>query len=141
MKMKRGRTGRAVSMPSGIGAGIGTGIAVMILGGMILAWLVERESIPFENIGYGCMVIQLASSWLGSVIAGRMVKHRLAAVTAGVCAGLFAVLLMMSLLFDGGLEAVWVTAGMLALGGGISRIGTVFGGMGGVRRRKKVAYR
>lgn len=70
-------TGKAMAFTTGVGIGTGLSAALTVLGALIVAWLVEQESITKEGIGYGAMVILLVSSVAGAWTAAALVKHRL----------------------------------------------------------------
>ena len=87
MAMKRKRSGRAMSMPAGVGLGIGVSYLVTLLGAAVVAWLVLSERIGEGSIGWGSMAVLLIASCAGVVAAGRAIRHDLWTVTGLTAAG------------------------------------------------------
>ena len=111
--------GRAMSMPAGIGLGASISLLVMLLGCGITAMLLDQEVMKQETVGYAAMGILFASSVAGSLVAVKMIKHRLLLVSMveGVC--YYALLLLINgLLFGGAVSGAGVTA-LLILGGSL----------------------
>lgn len=141
MSRKRRPTGRSMSIPAGIAAGIGIALAITVLGAMVLAWLVVTERLGEDAIGWGCMVILPLASAAGSVAAWRLIRHQRLTVSMITCGGYYLALLAIALLFGGGYEGLGVTALLVLLGGGIGLIPALFGGGSGARRHKIPALR
>ncbi len=139
--MVKKRNGRAMSMPAGVGVGVGLCVIVSIIGGVVLAWLVASERVGEMAIGYGCMVIQLLSAALGSVTAWRCIRHNKLAVSGLTVGGYYLLLLIMALSFGNGFSGMGVTALMVLLGGGIVQIPALFGNRSGAYRHKIKAFR
>ncbi len=138
---KRKASGKVMSMPAGIGLGIGICGLVTLVGAVILAWLVSTERVGEQNVGWGCMAIQSAAALAGSLSAWTAIRHKRLMVTGLTAAGYYGLLLVMALAFGGGLTGMGMTAAMVALGGGIWQIPVLFGGGSGARRHKRMAYR
>ena len=115
-------TGTAMAMPAGIALGAGLSMLVTVVGSMLVAWLVSRESMPESAMGYGAMAILLIASALGAWLTAKRVKHRrllVCALTGGVY---YLCLLACTALFFGGqysgmgVTALVVLAGCLSVG-------------------------
>lgn len=133
MATKLKRTGRSMSIPAGIGIGLGTALAVMVVGAMILAWLIASERAGEDAIGWGGMVILPVASVLGNLCAWGMIRHRRLMITGITTAGLYVLLLLLALPFGGQYEGLGTTALLVALGGGISLIPAALGSGSGAR--------
>lgn len=132
MKGKRKMTATTASMPGGLAVGGGVSLGVTLLLSAVLAWLVHRETIAMENIGYGILVLLLMASFLGAETAfGRIRRQRL--LVCGL-SGLiyFALLLSITALFFGGqYSGVGVTALLILAGSGAAALLGLRRGRGG----------
>ena len=91
--------------------GAGSALLCSLAGSAILAYLIQKESVAYDAMGYGIMMILLGSSLAGSYLAWRKIKHRRAAVCLATGGTFFLMLLSITALFFGGqFEAVGVTA-------------------------------
>lgn len=133
-------TGRAMTMPAGLALGVAVSIGITILSSALIAKLVESERMQQTQIGYGVMVVLMASSFLGALLAAEKIKRLRLAVCALSGVLYFGCLMSITALFFGGrYEAVGVT-GLLVMGGAMLAVLT--GGApkrGGNRRKVKIA--
>ena len=114
---KNKMTGRAKSLPVGAFQGALYGFAWTLLAAAVLAWLIQKEVIREEGIGYGSMVILLTSSALGARIGCSKVRRQ--KLLTCLCSGgmYFLLLLSMTALFFGGqYTGIGVTV-LLVMGG------------------------
>ncbi len=139
--MAKKRNGRVMSMPAGIGLGVGTSGIVTLIGAMVLAWLISTERAGEDAVGWGCMVIQLLASAVGCITAWRVIRHKRLMVTGLTAVSYYLALLIMSLAFGAGFTGMGTTAAMVVLGGGITQFPVLFGGGSGAHKHKKVAFR
>lgn len=95
-------TGKAMSVPGGIGLAAVVSIATTLLMSGLLAWLVLTERVGEIAVGYGTMVILLVSSFLGAMIAAGVIKHRKMMVCLLSGAAYLLCLLACTALFLGG---------------------------------------
>lgn len=95
-------SGRAISIPAGVGAGIIVSMIATLLGAVVAAWLLNDQRIETQQIGYVSMVTLLVSSALGAWIASGLVKHRYLVVCLAAGGGYYAALLGITALFFGG---------------------------------------
>ena len=95
-------SGRALSMPAGIGMGVIVSVALTLLGAAAVAWLLSSERMETTQIGYGSMITLLLSSSVGAWIASSTVKHRHMVVCLASGGGYYASLLAITALFFGG---------------------------------------
>ncbi len=102
MVVNRKPTGRASAMPAGLATGALTAVGVTLAGAAVLAKLIEAGGIAENSSGYGIMMILLAASWLGSVVACRKIKRQLLAVCLMSGAVYFGILMLTTALFFGG---------------------------------------
>ena len=104
-------TGRAVSIPAGIGLGILISVGITFLMSAVLAWMIARETLAESSIGYGVILILLSSTAIGCWICVLKTKRRRMLVSLAVGAGYFIMLLMCTAFFFGGqYQGMGVTA-------------------------------
>ena len=110
---------------------------VTLLGAVIFAWLLNGERMQMASIGYGTMIILLAASALGALLAFRCVRRQRLVVCLLSGAVYYLSLLAMTALFFGGqYEGVGVT-GLVILGGSLA-VGLM--GLKGEKRGYKRRY-
>lgn len=110
-------TGRAMTIPGGVGIAAITSIVTTLLMSGILAWLVLTERVGESVVGYGAMVILLVSSFFGAMIAAGMIKHRKMMVCLLSGAAYFLCLLACTALFLGGqYQGVGISALLILVG-------------------------
>ena len=124
MKANGKITGKASSMPAGIGLGTVIIMLITLIGAMLAAWMLDKQIIPEDAVGYISLVILLASSSMGAFIAVNRIKHRKMMVCM-VCAGCYYMMLLMctALAFGGQYTGMGVTA--LAVMGSALAVGLI----------------
>ena len=130
-----------MSMPGGILLGIGFAMAITVIGAVALSYLVMKEQMDFAAVGYGAMVILVASSLVGSLVAAGRVGHRRLVVCAICAAGYFLLLLIIGLAFGGMRQGILPTIVCICLGGGIAAAGPMLGKSSGGRKRHFKTFR
>ena len=126
-------------MPAGIGIGVGISILVLLLGCAVIAALLNNETIGMDALGYGAVIILLASSYIGAVTAASLIKRQrliVCAVHAGFT--LTILLLINGMLFGGSVSGLGATT-VLLMGGGACAALTNMERKG--RRRSKLRIR
>lgn len=121
-------TGKTSSMPGGLAAGAGVSLGLTLGGTGLMAWLVNRELLEMEAVGYGILGMLLMASFLGAMAAFRRIRRRRMVVclaSGGVYLGML--LSITALFFGGQYSGVWTTA-LLILAGSLTA------GLLGVRR-------
>ena len=110
-------TGRATSIPVGIAWSALTSLSVTMIGCGILAWAINKETIPWEETGYAIMIIVITASFLGASAACKRIKRKRLMVCA-IAAGIYMLelLSMTALFFHGQYDGVGET-GLLILCG------------------------
>lgn len=112
-------TGRISSMPKGIAAGVLTALLLTCLLGAVLAFLISREIVLQENMGYWIMAILFTASATGGVASYRRIRHRRALVFTLTAGAFLASLISLTALFFGGrFEGVVPTAALIIGGSG-----------------------
>lgn len=142
MKGTQKLTGRAMSMPGGLAAGAAVSLAVTLFSAALIANMVDTGRLPEEKIGYGIMVLLLAASFLGAVVAnGRIKRQRL--MVSMLSGGIFFLILLSitALFFGGQYSGVGVTAGLILAGSGAAALLGLRQGRGGKRPKTKLKYR
>lgn len=110
-------TGRAKSMPIGIGIGVVTGMAIILVLLAILSKLVLLNILREENTGYGIMASLIVSPFIGATVAMKLVKRRKMLVAFATGAGMFCIMIALTaLLFGGMYDGVPVTTALFASG-------------------------
>lgn len=134
---------RKSAMPAAAGIGIGLGVSVIVtlVGASLLSYLILRETVGENGVGYGSMGIQAVSAAAGALTASKLVKRR-RLVICGILASAYFVLLlsMTALFFDGQYSGVGSTAAMVLLGAAAAALPAVIG-KGSGKRRKIPSYR
>lgn len=130
-------TGKAVSIPAGVGIGTLAALGWTLLCAAVLAKLMEMEILPENAVGYGAMMILLSGSFLGSLLAVQKVKSRRLQVSMLTAAGFYLSLLAMTALFFGGQYTGMGVTGLLVFGGSGT---SVLMGMGSGKRKHPRGY-
>ena len=131
-------TGRAMTLPGGLAVGLGVSMFVTIAATLILTKLVIGERMQMQNIGYGILILLIAASFLGAMVAQGRVKHRrlLVCILSGVV--YYCVLLGSTALFFGGqYSAVGVTGLLVLAGSGAAALLEAGKGSGRKTRRSR----
>ena len=122
MIMNKRVTGKAKSLPFGIGIGLLSGMALTIGVVAIVANLILNEKMGEQTIGYAAIVVLLTSSALGAWLATTMVKRRWMLVCLATGGGYFLCLLAITALFFGG-QFQGVGATVISVIGGCGAVG------------------
>ena len=132
-------TGTASSMPAGLALGGAVSTILTVITTALCAWLISRESLPQESVGYCVMVILVASSTMGAWVSVKRIKHRKLLVCTLSGAIYFAILIATNILFFGGLySGVGVTALLILCGCGLVVLsGTKGEGRSHSRKRRR----
>ncbi len=131
-------TGRSSSVPGGLAAGAAVSMLSTVVIAMILAKLIQSQTLAQERIGYGIMTLLFISSFLGAAVSQGRVKHRRLMVC--MLSGLvyFVLLMSMTALFFGGqYSAVGVTACLVFGAAGCAGL-LLAGGRGGSSKHRKI---
>lgn len=131
-------TGKASTIPMGIAIGEACSLAVVVMGSIFLAKMIELEKVPWETAGYWIMGILLLASFAGTIVSCGKIRRKKLQVSL-IHASVFGVILMLiTLLFFGGkYEAVGVT--WLLIFGGSSASWVLMGNQR--TRKRKHVYR
>lgn len=113
----RKQTGRAMSMPGGLAVGAAVSIGWSVIGAMIMAKLIDTETMPETAIGYGSIVILVTASFLGAMAAHSKIK-RLRVQVCLMAGGIYYLILLATtaLFFGGQYTGMGVTAAMVMSG-------------------------
>lgn len=110
-------SGKAMSMPAGIGLGITLDFLLLIGMLALLAFLVTTDRIQENSVGYGIMTVMLLSAFCGAAAACKLIQHRFVMVAALTGVGYFILLLSMTaLLFGGQYVGVFPTSTLIIAG-------------------------
>ncbi len=119
MGKKHKNPGRTISVPAGVVLGVVAGVAVMLLGAVLLAYLIINERLGMEAMGIGTAVITALSTAAGAWVACAVVKQKKLMVAGLVAIAFFLVLLgITATFFDGLFADVGITALMILVGAG-----------------------
>ena len=110
-------TGRASSMPTGLALGAGVNLLVTGISVFLMAKLLQREVIQWEDTGYGVMLLLLGASFLGALTAAKKIKRQ-SILICGLSGLIYmGILLSITAMFFGGqFEAVGVSAALVFAG-------------------------
>ena len=135
-------TGRASSVPAGLAMGAAVSIAVTGILTAVLAMLLDRETISWDAVGYGILVMIMLSAYLGAITAWMRIRRQRLLVCLMSGGVYFALLLSVTALFFGGqYEAVTVTALLVAGGTGCACLPGVGQGRRNIKRKRGKHYR
>lgn len=123
-------SGRAVSIPKGLAMGNGVSLGLTLLLSLVLAGLISRERLQWDQIGYGILVILFFSALLGAAISVRAVKRQRLMIALGSGLLFWATLIAITALFFGGQYDGMPVTGLVIL----AACGTV--ALMGLRREK-----
>jgi len=120
--MKAYGNGRAVPLPVGAALGGLYGFMWTFLASAILSWMIRKQWLDMESVGYGSMFILLTASMLSATISYRKVKIRrfLSCISGGI--GYLLLLLGMTALFFGGQYVGFGVTCLLILGGSVAAV-------------------
>lgn len=125
-----------MSMPAGLAVGAAASLGMTLLSAAILAKLVDMETVAWENIGYGIVILLVLASFFGAMTAYAKIKRQRLLVCGVSGVIYFGILLAITALFFGGqYEAVGVTAGLVFGGSACAWLLGLRGG--GSKNRKK----
>ncbi len=135
-------TGRTMSVPAGLAFGAVISMSVTILAAAVLAKLVDMETLAWESIGYGIMVLLMLASFLGASASYFRIKRQRLIVCMMSGMVYFALLLSMTaLLFGGQYEAIGVTAVLIFCGSACAGLLGLRPGREGSRRKMRKQHR
>ena len=131
-------TGRASSVPTGLGMGLGLSLGLTVLFSALTAWLWGGEVIDEGAVGYFAMLTLLLSSGAGAWLSWRRIRHRRLLVCGLSAVCYFLSLIGITALFFGGQYSAVGVTGLLILGGAgaVALLGLRGGKSTSVRRRK-----
>ena len=114
------KTGKATSVPRGLGLSLAMNIIITAAVAAIIAVLLSRKIIPWENTGYWIMGMLLTASFIGGKIAISAIKSQryLVSIMSGALYWMF--LLCITALFFGGHYSSVLETGALILSGSIA---------------------
>ena len=132
-------TARAMTIPAGLAVSVGTALALTAACSGLAAWMILRGLIPETVAGYLAMVILLASSAVGAIVAEGTIQRLRAQMCLAAAGGYYLSLLVVTAVFFGGqYQGMGVTALMVACGSALVILLAPGGkNRAGCRRRKK----
>lgn len=137
MQTKQKYTGRTLSVPAGIGIGLAVSVGITGASIAVLAKLVDSETMPWENVGYGIMVMLLAASFFGALIAYGKIKRQRLMVCLLTGAAFFGTLLALTALFFGGqFDGALFSFLLVLAGSGAAGLLGLRQGRGGAQKRR-----
>lgn len=135
-------SGRADSIPVGLTVGAISSILLTLVCSIILAKMVDKGKIQWENIGYGIMVQTMASSFAGAKIAYMRVKRQRLLICLLSGAIYYSVLIVIAAVFFGGqYDGMAVTALLVLAGCGSASLLGLRIGKTGQHKIKKIRHR
>ena len=101
MTVNRKPTGRAASIPVGLGWGAAVSMAATVLGAAVVAKLIDCGIMGWDSCGYGILMILLMASWMGAVMAAGKVRRMRMIISLTAGAVYFGCLMLVTALFFG----------------------------------------
>lgn len=141
MSYRKRRSGRAMSIPAGVGIGVASSLIISLVAIMVLAWLIVTEKAGQGILGYAVMGIEAIASMVGCFVSVACIKHKNLMVSIFTCIGFYLILMVSGMAFGGIHEGMIVTGIMIILGGAISQIPALIGTGSGGRKHKTPTYR
>lgn len=134
--MGKKATGRAKSMPAGLATGAAVSMGITMALCAIGAWMIDREILKENTVGYIAIVILLGASYMGCLTAATAIKHRYVLVCSISAMIYYAILLSMNAVcFDGIYQGMGVTALLVLCGATLAWMTTQRQGRGGKKKR------
>ena len=110
-----------IGVPMGIAIGVIAAVAVMMIGALITANLVLKETVSMNSIGLAAMCILAAATAAGTTLAMVLTKEKNLLVCGITALAVYLVLLCITaVFFDGMYRSMGLTAVAVLIGGGIS---------------------
>lgn len=134
--MLKQQTGRRTNPGKAVLSGTATALTCAFAGAAILAWLVDREYMKMENIGYGILVGHVLAVYLGTRLAVTGAGKDGPAAAGITSAAYYLVLLLINGMFFGGSFAGLGTTAILVLLATAAAIVTNGAGKGRRRHRR-----
>lgn len=125
MTVNRKPTGTASSVPVGLVYGVLTSTAVTLILTAVVAKLIDREILAWENTGYAVLLMLLISSWLGAIVTAARIKRQRLIMCLAAGGTYFGILMIITALFFGGKYSGVMATGLLVLCG--SLLGAISG--------------
>lgn len=117
MTIRKPQNGRAVSMTQGLMTGLAVSFTITLAATTILAKVIDKEILPWQNIGYAIIPILLLGSFAGAYTACQKIKRQKLGVSMLSGALYWIGLMAITALFYGGkYESVAVTAALIMAG-------------------------
>lgn len=134
MTVNRKPTGRASSIPAGLGWGTAVSMAMTFLGAAAVAKLIDGGMMDWSKCGYGVLGILLLSAWMGALVAAGKIRRMRLSVCMAMGGIYFCCLMLITALFFGGqYSGVGETALLIFCG---SMLGVLTGYPGKTRRNR-----
>lgn len=117
MTIRKPQNGRATSMTQGLITGLAINFIITLAATAILAKMIDREILPWQNIGYAIIPVLIFGSFAGAYTACQKIKRQKLGVS--MLSGLLywiALMAMTALFYGGKYESVAVTAALIMVG-------------------------
>lgn len=135
-------TGRTTSVPSGLAIGASVSLLLTLTAVAILAMLVDKQFLDWENIGYGIMALITISSFTGAILSYSKIKRQRLMICLLSGFLYFGILLSITALFFGGqFESVGITGLLTMIGSGCAGLLGTGSRKGGKYRKKPYSNR
>lgn len=116
------RSGKALSVPAGLGVSLTVNVSVALVTLVLVAYNVHKKIITWEAVGYYIMIILLVSSFLGAKIAIATTKTHPVVVAAMSGILFWSFLLGVTALFFGGRYGSVLETAALINGGSVAAV-------------------
>lgn len=129
---------QAVRIPGALAAGGAASMALTLVLSLVLAWMVDKGHLPWEQIGYGILALLLICAFAGALVGYHQAGRQRLAVCLG-CGGVYFLLLLAAtaLFFGGTYHAVGVSGGLILAGSGCAGLLAPARGRAGVHKKRR----
>ena len=135
-------TGRASSVPAGLGWGALASVGLTGVLSLLLGKLLQSELLGWDGAGYWIMAMVLISAFWGALISAACIKRQRILVCGLAGLVYFGFLLSLTALFFGGqFEGVGVTAALVFGGCGTAGLLGMRENRGGKKGKRRKRYR
>ena len=135
-------TGAATTIPLGLSLGLALSILITLAGAALIAYLMLKESVPENAVGYTSMIVLALASMAGSWLAAARIKRLRVQICmiAGACYYIF-LLACTAMFFGGEYTGMGITAIIVFLSSAVVASIGVFGKKGLKIKGRKPVYR
>lgn len=116
-------SGKSYSVPAGLMRGVGVSLLMTLAGAVVLATLVDKEMLAWQDAGYGMIIMFISASYLGAKVSADKIKRQRLLVSLMFAVEYIGILMATTALFFGGqYDGAGVTSLLVLCGSLLSAI-------------------